>query len=153
MESSFVSLDEDTHEKLIWTRNEIDGHYTTKKGYEVAIMEQFEGEKPWWWHDLWYSNSLLKTILTFWLDINNKLLTWENLRKRGLQGLGLCILCKKYDELTSHLLGTYPYAGQVWTEASRKLSQGRMGDWKYPGNRNPKTSGTTKQYVSLVLFL
>ena len=49
LESSFVSLDEDTQVKLIWTRNEIDGHYIAKKGYEVAIMEQFEGEKPWWW--------------------------------------------------------------------------------------------------------
>ena len=65
LESNFVSLDEDTQDTLIWTRNEIDGHYTAKKGYEVAIMKQYEGEKPWSWHDLWYSNSPLKTILTF----------------------------------------------------------------------------------------
>ena len=49
---------------LIWARNELDGYYTAKKGYEVALMEQFDGEKPWWWHDLWYSNSPIKTILT-----------------------------------------------------------------------------------------
>ena len=69
LESNFVSLDEDTQDTLVWTRNEIDGHYKAKMGYEVAIMEQFEGEKPWWWHDLWYSNSPIKTILTFWLEI------------------------------------------------------------------------------------
>ena len=69
---------------LIWTRNAADGDYTAKKGYEVAIMEQFDGEKSWWWRGQWESESPLKTILTFWLAINNRLLTWENLRKRGI---------------------------------------------------------------------
>ena len=39
LESNFVILDKDTQDTLIWTRNEIDGHYTAKNGYEVAIME------------------------------------------------------------------------------------------------------------------
>ena len=52
LESNFVSLDEDSQDTLIWTRNEIYGHCTAKKGYEVAIMEQYEGEKPWWWNDM-----------------------------------------------------------------------------------------------------
>ena len=89
-------------------------------------MEQFNGEKAWWWQGLWECNSPLKTILTFWLAMNNKLLTWENLRKRGLQGPGICILCKKDDELTSHLFGTCTYAGQVWMDVARTLSKGRM---------------------------
>ena len=82
-----------------------------QKGYEVAITEQLIGEKSWWWKGLWECNIPLKIILTFWLAINNKILTWENLRKRGFQGLGICILYKKDDELTSHLFGTCTYAG------------------------------------------
>ena len=100
----------------------------------MAILEQFEGEKSWWWQGFWDSNSPLKTILTFWLAINNRLLTWENLRKRCFQGLGFCILCKKEEELTSHLFGTCPYAGQLWTDASNAICQGRMisleGTWE-----------------------
>ena len=65
LDLNFISLDEDTQDKLIWTRNVIDGYCTTKKGYEMAILEQYEGEKSWWWQGLWDSNILLKTILTF----------------------------------------------------------------------------------------
>ena len=45
LESNCVCLDEDTQDKLIWTRNAEDGDFTARKGYEVAIMEQFNGEK------------------------------------------------------------------------------------------------------------
>ena len=76
----------------------------------------------------------IETILTFCLEINNRILTWEKLRKRGFQGPSFCILCKKGEELTSHLFGTCPYAGQMWIEASRAISQGRMnnmeGTWE-----------------------
>ena len=47
LESNCVCLDEDTQDKLIWTRNAEDRDFTAKKGYEVAIMEQFGGEKSW----------------------------------------------------------------------------------------------------------
>ena len=75
---------------------------------------------------LWASNIPLKTILTFWFAINNKLLSWENLRKRGFQGLCICILCKSGEELTSHLFGLCPYAGKVWTNALRAITHGRI---------------------------
>ena len=45
LEIKFVYLDEDDQDKLIWTKNAINGDYTAKKGYEVAIMDLFEGEK------------------------------------------------------------------------------------------------------------
>ena len=49
LEINFVYLDEDDQDKLIWTKNGINGDYIAKKGYEVAIIEQCEGEKYWWW--------------------------------------------------------------------------------------------------------
>ena len=83
---------------------------------------------------LWESNYPLKITLTFWLAINNKLLTWENLRKRGFQGIGFCSLCKLGEELTSHLFGSCTYAGQVWNNAAQDITQARMdntkGDWE-----------------------
>ena len=58
--------------------------------------------------------------------MNNKLLTWENLRKRGFQGPSICILCKSSEELASHLFYSCPYAGDVWNTAVRTLTQDRM---------------------------
>ena len=94
MEINFISLDEEDQDKLIWTRNSTNWDYTTKKGYEMEILDQTKGHKAWWWGVLWESNYPMKTTLTFWLAIKNKLLTWENLRKRGFQGIGFCSLCK-----------------------------------------------------------
>ena len=43
--ASFVQLDEDEHEKLIWTKNAVNGEFTAKKGYDVANIEKTTGEK------------------------------------------------------------------------------------------------------------
>ena len=39
LEKNFVYLDEYETNKLIWTRNAINGDDATKKGYEVEIMD------------------------------------------------------------------------------------------------------------------
>ena len=126
LEINFINFDEEDQDKLIWTRNSTNGDYTTKKGYEMAILDQTEGHKAWCWGVLWASNCPLKTTLTFWLEIYDKSLTWKNLRKRGFQGPGFCSLCKSGEELTSHLFGSCTYAGQVWNNASHAISQERM---------------------------
>ena len=65
LETNFINLIEEDQDKLIWTRNSANGDYTTKKGYEIAILEQFEGHKAWWWGVLWETNRPLKAKLTF----------------------------------------------------------------------------------------
>ena len=53
LEINFVNLDEKEQDKLIWTRNSTNGDYIAKKGYEMAILDQTEGHKSWWWGVLW----------------------------------------------------------------------------------------------------
>ena len=69
------------------------------------------------------NNSPLKTILTFWLAMNNRLLTWENMRKQGFQGHSLCVLCKSNEEHSSHLFNYCPYVGYVWTTAAKTFTK------------------------------
>ena len=94
LEINFINLGEEKHDRLIWTMNSTNGDYTTKEGYEMEIIDQIEGDKYWWWTFLCASKRCFKNTLTFWLAINNKLLTWENMRTRGFQGSGLFFLCK-----------------------------------------------------------
>ena len=108
---------------MIWTKNAVNADLTTNKGYKESMFEQSEGEKRWWWDKIWALNNPLKTIINFWLAMNNKLLTWENLRKRVFQGPSICILCKSSNEQSSHLFSSCPYARDVWTTASRALTQ------------------------------
>jgi hypothetical protein len=41
-------------------------------------------EKQWWWGPIWKLKAPLKSKITLWLAINNKLLTWDNDIKRGM---------------------------------------------------------------------
>ena len=49
LETNFINLNEEDQDKLIWTRNSTNGEYTAKTGYEIAITEQTEVQKEWWW--------------------------------------------------------------------------------------------------------
>ena len=82
------------------------------------------GEIQWWWKKLWQIQSPLKTVITKWLALSNKLLTWE-IQKRGFEGPGLCPLCRSSDETSSHLFASCPYAGSVWNGVVGKLKADR----------------------------
>ena len=57
-----------------------------------------------------------------WLELSNKLLTWEMLKKRGFEGPSIYSLCKMNEETISHLFSLCPYAGSVWIGVTRTLS-------------------------------
>ena len=50
----------------------------------------------------------------FWLTINNHILTWDNLLKRGFIGPRICSLCRMEEEYTSHLFITCSFNHEVW---------------------------------------
>ena len=75
----------------------------------------------WWWSKIWKSNAPLKTIITLWFTLNNRLVTWEMLLKHGFEGPGYCSLCKAKNETHSHLFFHCVYAGTVWKKVVSKL--------------------------------
>jgi hypothetical protein len=70
---------------------------------------QFTGEKQWWWSILWKLNAPLKSKITLSLEIDNKLLTWDNGIKRRWVGPNRCALCKINEESSSHIFICCPY--------------------------------------------
>eukprot|EP01018_Ginkgo_biloba_P029911 Gb_05538 [translate_table: standard] len=56
-----------------------------------------------------------------WLALNNKVLTWDNMKKRNKSGCGRCSLCKVSDETITHLLITYPYTSHLWKVLEHEL--------------------------------
>ena len=95
--TNFIHLGTDP-DKLVWTKNPKTGQYTTKLGYQVSIEDKTWEEKKWWWRKLWHTQSPIKTQITMWLALSNKLLTWEKLQKRGFEGPSICPLCRTNDE-------------------------------------------------------
>jgi hypothetical protein len=59
---------------------------------------------------LWKSKAPLRCIITMWLALNSKLLTWDIGLKQGWISPNRCILCKENAKSTSHLFMSCSYA-------------------------------------------
>ena len=49
-----------------------------------------------------------------WLVQHKKILTWENLQKRGVAGPSRCQLCELQEEKMEHLLNLCPFTSTLW---------------------------------------
>ena len=132
---NFIHLEEDRDDKLVWTKNLVNGDFMAKLGYKTWVGENFQGEMEEWWKQLWKVEVPLKAKVTLWLTLNNKILTWDNLQKRGWNGPNWCALCNSNEENVSHLFNFCSYADTVWKETCREL--------KFQG-----APGTTLEYKS-----
>ncbi|KAJ3694602.1 hypothetical protein LUZ60_010082 [Juncus effusus] len=75
-----------------------------------------------WQSHLWKLKAPSKVKLFLWLAINDKILTSDNLQKRGSP---ICIMCRRAPETGPHLLSFCPYAVGIWTHL---LTQWNMYD-------------------------
>lgn len=88
---------------LIWAYNKFDGSISAKMVYDNIIHSSSPragsrllthictGSLPW------------KISCFIWLALMNKLLTWDNLQKRGWTGPGICALCSRDEDSVQHL--------------------------------------------------
>jgi len=56
----------------------------------------------------------LKLKCFAWLMLSNKIITWDNLCKRGFNGLGLCVLCYQNVESVHHIMNDYAFTCNIW---------------------------------------
>ena len=81
LKSCFIHLEEEKEDKLVWTKNIVNGDFSTKLGYKTWAWEHHQGEKREWWNKLWKEEGKLNAKLNLRFSLNNKLLTWDNLQK------------------------------------------------------------------------
>ena len=62
---------------------------------------------------LWKSKLPFKIKIFLWLVRQNRILTKDNLRKRGWQGDSSCHFCS-HEESVNHLFVTCPFISQIW---------------------------------------
>ena len=73
------------------------------------------------WVNIWDSDNIPKINAFFWILGHGKTLTADNLRKRGLEGLLRCILCKEFEESLEHLFLECKFSREVWHQAYKEL--------------------------------
>lgn len=62
----------------------------------------------------WKSGCPSKMVFFSWLLFHNKNLSWENLKKRGWQGPGVCPICRSAEEDNYHLFLNCNGSQQLW---------------------------------------
>lgn len=88
----------------MWSWDTKRGQVSAKLAYDVQVMEDMEENTI-----FWYNNNLrrwqlpYKVIMFIWLMLEQKILTWENLIKRGIIGPSRCALCGNSEETVFHL--------------------------------------------------
>jgi hypothetical protein len=112
---------------LLWMGRDTSGRILVKNIYEAIENKKKNKEIGGWRKALWSWEVPLKLKLFNWLMIENKLLTWEILQRRGFVGPGWCILCKKNRESISHLFADCHFTCSVWERIFFKLNF--LGAW------------------------
>jgi len=67
---------------------------------------------------IWTQNLWPKLSFFLWLLYHGKILTWDNMLKKGFQGPTICHLCKNSEETFNHLLSSFPYSSLIWDQGA-----------------------------------
>lgn len=87
--------------------------FNVKEAAEIASgASDLPSEKK--WSRLWGQKLWPKITLFLWLLLRGRILTWENLRRRGMTGPSMCVLCHKVEETSNHLFKGYEWSQAVW---------------------------------------
>jgi len=97
---------------LRWGKNN-KGVFNLKEAKRITTGLNFPNTDK-TWKDIWNSPHWMKIKLFRWLIQQDKILTWENIRKRGFVGLSRCHLCGQQEETTNHLLNLCSFTSTLW---------------------------------------
>jgi len=66
------------------------------------------------WDKLWNNPKCPNIKIFQWLILHNRILNWDNLRKRGFTGSSRFHLCQTQEEATNDLLDEWTYTTELW---------------------------------------
>ena len=92
------------------------GSFSIKESYNIKIGNQEDDEGT--WKKIWISNMCPKVALFTWLVVKGRIITNENLRRRGVQGPSQCCMCYQEEESMGHLLDSCPFAVAIWDKGA-----------------------------------
>eukprot|EP00253_Pinus_taeda_P033267 PITA_33267 len=92
--------------------------YTIKSGYQHIYNDTYQ--TPIWnhWRIIWKSEAIPKIKFFNWLLLKGKVLTAENLKKRGIISPSRCPNCCSVEETIQHLFLDCPFAKRCWIKLS-----------------------------------
>jgi len=142
-------LNKEPRDSFIWDPS--GGHFTVKDGYKLLQSSPNLGN----WNlrsVVWNTECLPKIKFFAWTLLKGKILTAENLKKRGTHGPSICCLYCAEEESSQHLFSDCPFAQNCWKQIISPLRPRETFDqlsilnrnWEksYPHTRKGKTTIT-----------
>lgn len=105
----------DAADRLVWSWDVVGGKVTAKLAYDALFAENHTVVR-WWDKTIWKLVLPLKIKCFVWLAMWNKILTWDNLCRRGFCGSGWCTLCCSQEESVDHLFSTCHFIWNLWIQ-------------------------------------
>lgn len=121
--------------------------------YNYIFLAKASDITPYWFSKIWAWNISLKLVCFGQLVWKNKILTWDNLCKRGLFGLGRCVMCKNELENVRYLFLICLFAIYIWNGVMKILNI--SAQWKSNSIENCLVEWTLKYkvYHSLPFYI
>lgn len=124
LETSVVALKNLLHSKAPTQRGKQDGYrwdptgtqYTTKAGYQHLCDSAFPQTIWNQWKLVWRAEAPPKVKFFFWLLLKGRILTAENLKKRGIMGPSRCPNCCQAEETIQHLFIDCQVVDDCWRQ-------------------------------------
>jgi hypothetical protein len=96
--------------------------YSVKEGYNMLLSSLRVLQNSTKWKNVWSQDSLPKINIFIWSLAHGKILTGENLMKRGFHGPFNCPLCQTSQDTIQHLFWDCPFSTTVWNVAFGDLT-------------------------------
>ena len=92
----------DRNDELVWVFNKKSGSISARNTYECIVRSSSPLASNPVNSYLWNKALPNKISCFIWLALRNRVLTWENLQKKGKSGPGICVLCYAGEETVEH---------------------------------------------------
>jgi len=124
---TYLDLDQELTQRRIRYSNQQDklrwdhkhkGTFTTKEAHQLRYSDT-QGDQDQLWARVWLPGLWPKISTFLWLLSKRRILTWDNLIKRGFIGPSRCPNCNLHTETISHLMETCPLAKELWEKVEK----------------------------------
>ena len=110
-------------DELIWKTNP-SGIFSIVSAYANSFDAHYEP----YWAKAWVKGMTPKVNIFFWILLQNKILTLDNLKKRGFIIINRCVLYKNDGESVDHITLHFPFTKKLWDKVCSLLNV----EWVFP---------------------
>jgi len=106
-------INKESQDNYIWDPN--GEKFTVKSGYN--FLQRYNNYDNWnLWTTVWKNEYLPKIIFFAWKLLKGKILTVENLKKKGFEGPSMCVMCQREEKSIQHLFLNCIIARHCWKQ-------------------------------------